>query len=56
MKKRHSAAGKVLTGFFVLLSLVWLFPIFEVITNSFKENAFVNLEPLCFQYTKKRTF
>ena len=45
MKKRHSAAGKVLTGFFVLLSLVWLFPIFEVITNSFKENAFVNLEP-----------
>ena len=45
MKKRNSIAGKILTAFFVLLSLFWLFPIFEVVTNSFKENAFVNLEP-----------
>jgi raffinose/stachyose/melibiose transport system permease protein len=45
MKSKYSAAGKLLTVFFVLLSLVWLFPIFEVVINSFKENAFVNLEP-----------
>ena len=45
MKSKYSAAGKILTVFFVLLSLVWLFPIFEVVINSFKENAFVNLEP-----------
>ena len=45
MKSKYSTAGKLLTAFFVLLSLVWLFPIFEVVINSFKENAFVNLEP-----------
>ena len=45
MKSKHNTGGKILTAFFVLLSLVWLFPIFEVIINSFKENAFVNLEP-----------
>ena len=45
MKSKHNTAGKILTVFFVLLSLVWLFPIFEVVINSFKENAFVNLEP-----------
>ena len=45
MKSKHNTGGKILTAFFVLLSLVWLFPIFEVVTNSFKENAFVNLEP-----------
>ena len=45
MKSKYSTAGKLLTVLFVLLSLVWLFPIFEVVINSFKENAFVNLEP-----------
>ena len=45
MKKSNSIAGKILTVFFILLSLFWLFPIFEVVINSFKENAFVNLEP-----------
>ena len=45
MKSKYSTGGKILTVFFVLLSLVWLFPIFEVVINSFKENAFVNLEP-----------
>ncbi len=45
MKKRNSIAGKVLFVFFILLSLFWLFPIFEVVINSFKENAFVNLDP-----------
>ena len=27
------------------MSLAWLFPIFEVVINSFKENSFVNLNP-----------
>ena len=45
MKSKYSTAGKLLTVFFVLLSLVWLFPIFEVVINSFKENSFVNLNP-----------
>ena len=45
MKKRHSVAGKILSGFLILLSIFWMFPIFEVVINSFKENAFVNLEP-----------
>ena len=45
MKTRYGTASKIVSCFFVLLSLVWLFPIFEVVINSFKENAFVNLEP-----------
>jgi len=43
--KKFSTASTILTCFFVVLCLVWLFPIFEVVINSFKENAFVNLEP-----------
>ena len=43
--KSYSKLSTVLTVFFLLLSLVWLIPIFEVVINSFKENAFVNLEP-----------
>ena len=35
----------MLTVFFTLLSLVWLFPIFEVLINSFKTNDAVNLNP-----------
>ena len=31
--------------FFLALSLVWIFPIFEVVINSVKENNFVNLKP-----------
>ena len=52
MRKQHSVAGKVLSVFFVLLSLFWLFPIFEVVINSFKENAFVNLEPFALPTTE----
>ncbi len=43
--EQYTPASKVLSVFFLLLSLLWLFPIFEVIINSFKENAYVNLEP-----------
>ena len=43
--EQYTPASKVLSVFFALLSIVWLFPIFEVVINSFKENAFVNLNP-----------
>jgi len=43
--KKYSVGSTILTCFFVVLCLVWLFPIFEVVINSFKSNSFVNLEP-----------
>jgi len=44
MKSKYSLGSKVLTVFFVCLCLVWVFPIFEVVINSFKSNNFVNLD------------
>ena len=45
-KQQHYSPGsRVLTAFFVVLCLVWLIPIFEVLINSFKANAYVNLDP-----------
>ena len=45
-KQQHYSPGsRVLTVFFVVLCLVWLIPIFEVLINSFKTNAYVNLDP-----------
>ena len=41
----YSPGRRVLTDFFVVLCLVWLIPIFEVLINSFKANAYVNLDP-----------
>ena len=43
--EQYTPINKVLTVVFVALSIVWLFPIFEVVINSFKENSFVNLNP-----------
>lgn len=43
--KQYSTLSKVLTCVFAVLSIIWLIPIFEVLINSFKENAFVNLNP-----------
>lgn len=42
-KKQTSSLSKVLTVVFVLLSLVWIMPIVEVLFNSFKSNASINL-------------
>jgi len=42
---QYTPLSKVMTVFFVLLSIVWVMPIFEVVINSFKANNFVNLEP-----------
>ncbi len=45
-KQQHYSPGsRVLTVFFVVLCLAWLIPIFEVLINSFKTNAYVNLDP-----------
>ena len=44
MTKKYSLGSTILTCFFVLLCLVWVFPIFEVVINSFKSNNFVNLD------------
>ena len=43
--EQYTPTSKVLTVVFALLSIAWMFPIFEVVINSFKENAFVNLNP-----------
>ncbi len=44
-KNQYTPLSKVLTCFFIILSLIWLVPVFEVLINSFKLNTFVNLEP-----------
>ena len=43
--EQYTPLSKVLTVVFAVLSIVWMIPIFEVVINSFKENAFVNLDP-----------
>ena len=43
--EQYTPLSKVLTVVFAVMSLIWLFPIFEVIINSFKENSFVILNP-----------
>ena len=44
MKKQYSVGSTILTCFFAVLCLIWLIPIFEVLINSFKSNAWVNLD------------
>ena len=48
MRDKRKIGGKLLTLFFILLCLVWVFPIYEVIINSVKANDFVKLEPFVF--------
>ena len=43
--KKYSLGSKILTIFFAVLCLVWVYPIIEVVINSFKENTFVSLDP-----------
>ena len=44
MKQKYTLGSKILTVFFVLLCAVWVFPIIEVVINSFKSNNFINLD------------
>ena len=41
-KTQYSLGSRILTVLFALLCLVWIFPIFEVLINSFKANDYVN--------------
>lgn len=42
--KQYSTGSTILTIVFALLCLVWIFPIFEVVINSFKANSAINLD------------
>lgn len=44
MKKKYSLGSTLLTCFFVVLCAIWVFPIFEVVINSFKTNNAINLD------------
>ncbi len=47
-KANYSGLSRVLSVFFVLLSLLWIMPIVEVLLNSFKSNASINLNAFSF--------
>ena len=42
--KKYSLGSTILTCFFVVLCAIWVFPVFEVVINSFKSNSFINLD------------
>ena len=42
--KKYSVGSSILTAVFVVICLIWIMPIIEVVTNSFKSNNFVNLD------------
>lgn len=44
MKRKTSLGSRMLTIFFAVFSIIYLIPIFEVLVNSFKANAFVNTD------------
>ena len=42
--RKYTPASTVLTAVFVVICLAWIMPIFEVVTNSLKSNAHINLD------------
>ena len=44
MKQKYSIGSMILTCFFVVLCAIWVFPIAEVVVNSFKSNNAINLD------------
>ena len=42
--QKYTTGSKILTAFFVVFCAVWIMPIVEVVTNSFKSNNFINLD------------
>ena len=44
MKKQRKVGGIILTVAFCLISLFWIMPIVQVLINSFKTNAGINLD------------
>ncbi len=45
INQQYTPLSKILTCFFAVLCIVWIMPVFEVVINSFKDNAFVALNP-----------
>ena len=45
LKQRYSVGSVIVTVFFALLSLAWVYPVWEVIINSLKGNDFIRLDP-----------
>ena len=45
INQKYTPISKVLTCCFAVLCLIWVMPVFEVVINSFKDNAFVALNP-----------
>ena len=45
MKKKYSVGSTILTCFFVVLCLFWVYPIFEVVINSLKDTNVIKLDP-----------
>ena len=44
MTKKRGIGSTILTIVFVIISIIYVMPIFEVVINSFKSNAYVNLD------------
>lgn len=44
MKERKSLGSTILTVVFALISVIYIMPIIEVLINSFKSNAYVNMD------------
>lgn len=44
MKQKKSIASTLLSVFFVVVSIIYVMPIVEVLINSFKSNAYVNMD------------
>ena len=44
MKKKYSLGSILLTIFFTVLCLIWVFPVLEVVINSFKSNNYINMD------------
>ena len=54
IKQRYGVGSTILTIFFALLSIAWIFPVWEVLINSLKHNDFIRLEP--FSMPNSETF
>lgn len=44
MKKRSNIGSLLVTVLFILICIAWLMPIFEVLINSLKGNAYINMD------------
>jgi raffinose/stachyose/melibiose transport system permease protein len=52
MKKKYSLGSTILTIFFAALCLIWVFPVLEVVINSFKSNNYINLDAFALPNTE----